>query len=197
MKAFGYIERVVIFDFFLRKIPFLHHACATCFEQPSNIKAMVFVHFPDHKIHWIHTYRKYPPVMFLQPDIECWSEAWTWTLSLSKQRYHDTISLSLIDNPSHASPIPSSSKSSWLGFAVLAQLSSESIMPSSSESSQTSPIPSPSVSMNSVGSNGKASFESGIPSLSESQSALSPIPSPSPLPFFLFYKSMGIVDIKI
>ena len=27
--------------FFLRKIPFLHHACATFYEQPSNIKTMV------------------------------------------------------------------------------------------------------------------------------------------------------------
>ena len=27
--------------FFSRKIPFLHHACATYSEQPSNIKTMV------------------------------------------------------------------------------------------------------------------------------------------------------------
>ena len=38
MKAFGYIERAVKSDFFLGKYPFLQHACATCSEQPSNIK---------------------------------------------------------------------------------------------------------------------------------------------------------------
>ena len=41
LNAFGYIERVVKSDFFsLGKYLFLHHACATCSEQPSNIKTM-------------------------------------------------------------------------------------------------------------------------------------------------------------
>ena len=42
-----------------------------------------------------------------------------------------------------------------------------------------SPVPSPSVSVSSVLSNGKSSSVSGVPSPSSSVSALSPIPSPS------------------
>ena len=42
-KAFGYIERVVKSDFYLGKYLFLHHACATRSEQPSNIKTMVLL----------------------------------------------------------------------------------------------------------------------------------------------------------
>ena len=38
-------EWVVKSDFFSRKIPFLHHACATCSEQPSNIKTMTKAFF--------------------------------------------------------------------------------------------------------------------------------------------------------
>ena len=39
-QAFGYMERVVKFDFFSRKRPTLHHTCAKLNEQPSNIKTM-------------------------------------------------------------------------------------------------------------------------------------------------------------
>ena len=40
-KAFGYIERVVNSEIFCRKIPILHHTCATCYELPSYISTMV------------------------------------------------------------------------------------------------------------------------------------------------------------
>ena len=44
LKAYDYIERVVASDFFFRKSPFLHHTCATCSEQPSHIKTMIYTH---------------------------------------------------------------------------------------------------------------------------------------------------------
>ena len=43
LKAFGYIERVVNSDF-IRKLPILHHGCATCVELPSYIYTMVAPH---------------------------------------------------------------------------------------------------------------------------------------------------------
>ena len=36
-KAFGYIKRVVKFDFYLRKRPILLHTCTTCSELPKLV----------------------------------------------------------------------------------------------------------------------------------------------------------------
>ena len=50
-QEFLFVERIWLHQksrqirfFFSRKIPFLHHACATCSEHPSNIKTMGFIY---------------------------------------------------------------------------------------------------------------------------------------------------------
>src|SRR5215210_1705510 len=87
----------------------------------------------------------------------------------------------LFGNWSQASPMPSPSRSAWLGLLTLGQLSCESGTPSesvslgvggpSSTGSQTSPIPSPSMSSwLGLAAFGQLSDESGTPSLSASAS---------------------------